>query len=322
MTRKPARKAKTRAKPPRNRRQAGRNRSQTGSKPARSAVRAEAKRPAATWKDLVAELDQWRAAGRFATFWWRDDDVELPSPRLDRLIAISKAAPNGPIPLTLAVIPARTGMALWERLEGEEHVRLFQHGWSHANHAPEGERTMELGAHRPTRIVMEELDRGRDDMELVGNGYFFPVIVPPWNRIDPKIVRQLDSWGFWGLSTFGPRPWPDRRRPENRPIIVNVHIDIFQWRPKARFIGTGAALGQAVAHLAARRLGIVDPDEHTGLMTHHLQHDAGCWRFIERFLAVTASHPAGRWISSADMLLGPFEPPLQSVEWTGPLVPE
>ncbi len=31
--------------------------------------------PVAMWDRLAAELDRWDAAGRRATFWWRDDDA-------------------------------------------------------------------------------------------------------------------------------------------------------------------------------------------------------------------------------------------------------
>src|SRR5216684_8019215 len=66
---------------------------------------------AADWLDLERELDAWRAAGRSATLWWRDDDAVRPTPALDRLLAIAAG-----VPLALAVIPGPTGAPLAERL--------------------------------------------------------------------------------------------------------------------------------------------------------------------------------------------------------------
>ncbi|MEX1108049.1 MAG: hypothetical protein WEC00_03975, partial [Dongiaceae bacterium] len=87
-----------------------------------------------------------------------------------------------------------------------------------------------------------------------------------------------------------------RRRRSGQFATANVHIDIFEWHPRARFAGTGPVLEKAIRHLADRREGRADPDEPTGFMTHHLQHDAGCWRFVERFLRQSAAHPAVRWL--------------------------
>ncbi|MEX0810529.1 MAG: polysaccharide deacetylase family protein [Dongiaceae bacterium] len=249
--------------------------------------------PNATWRDFIAELDCWQAAGRKASFWWRDDDAEAPGQRLDRLLDLAESVAAKPLPLALAVIPARTDRALADRLRGLGHVSVLQHGWSHANHAPEGDRTIELGSHRPARTVLRELDAGKARMDRLFRSRFVPVMVPPWNRIAPAIARALPRHDYIGLSSSGARA---RRRGAGRFATANVHIDIFEWHPRARFAGTGPVLAQAIRHLAARRDGRVDPDEPTGFMTHHLQHDAGCWRFVERFLRQSAAHPAVRWL--------------------------
>jgi hypothetical protein len=249
----------------------------------------------ASWRDLIAELDRWQQDGRRATFWWRDDDAEAPSARLDRLLDLSVTAASRPVPLALAVVPAGTDRRLAARLRGLRHVSVLQHGWAHANHAGAEEKTMELGDHRPVRTVMRELDRGRDRFETLFRGRFLPVMVPPWNRIADGVARALPRHGFTGLSSSGPRRTA-RQRSATGFRTANVHIDIFDWSPRARFAGTGQAIGQAIGHLAARRQNLVDADEPTGLMTHHLQHDAGCWRFVARFLALTAAHPAVRWL--------------------------
>ncbi|MDZ4735963.1 MAG: polysaccharide deacetylase family protein [Rhodospirillaceae bacterium] len=258
--------------------------------------RPDANRPTSTWRDLTAELDRWQKAGRKATFWWRDDDVEAPGRRLDRLLDLSESVAAKPLPLALAVIPAGADPALADRLRGLRHVSVLQHGWSHANHAPEGERTIELGSHRPARAVLRELDTGRERMGRLFRGRFVPVIVPPWNRIAPTIARALPRHDYIGLSSSGAR---GRQRRAGRFAVANVHIDIFEWHPRARFAGTGPVIDQAIRHLAARREGRVDPDEPTGFMTHHLQHDAACWRFVERFLRQSAAHPAVRWLPAS-----------------------
>ena len=72
--------------------------------------------PRADWPGLSAELDAWAAAGRTATFWWRDDDATAPTPELGRLLRLAGA--HG-APLALAVIPAEAGPALAEALAAE-----------------------------------------------------------------------------------------------------------------------------------------------------------------------------------------------------------
>ena len=85
-------------------------------------------------------------------------------------------------------------------------------------------------------------------------------------------------------------------------------LDWLDWRGGRGFVGETAALGLAVGHLAARRAaagnGVGDEagggDEPTGLLSHHLVHDAAAWDFIEAFIAATAAHPAARWLDAAE----------------------
>jgi hypothetical protein len=245
-----------------------------------------------SWKALNDELDRWRDLGRVATFWWRDDDVEAPTPALDRLLALHQA--RG-LPLALAVVPAGTAEPLLGRLAGMRRLSLLQHGYAHRNHASPEEKKIELGLHRPVARVMAELAAGREKLERLFGRRFRPVMVPPWNRIDARIVAALPRGGFTGVSTFGPR---SARLAAPGLVQVNCHIDVMDWA-RRRFAGTAPVLGQAIRHLRARREGAADLTEPTGLMTHHLVHDRAAWAFIARFLDATASHPAGRWVAAA-----------------------
>jgi len=244
-----------------------------------------------SWKALRAELDRWRREGRRASFWWRDDDASAPGEALDRLVAL--AGKHG-VPLALAVIPADMDPSLADALPRRARLQLLQHGFSHRNHAPATEKKMELGPQRPRGEVARELRAGRKRLEALFGRRFLPALVPPWNRIDPALLPRLPGLGFVGLSTFRARataaPAPGLRQ-------VNCHIDIIDWRER-RFAGEAAALDQAVGHLAARRRAAADPTEPTGLMTHHLAHDAAAWRFLDRFLGATATHPAARWLGA------------------------
>ena len=244
----------------------------------------------APWDALARELDDWGAAGRVATLWWRDDDATAPGPELDRLLALGV----GRAPVALAVIPKPTGDDLARRLATAPFARVLQHGWAHRNHRPAGQPSAEYAADRPLAIMTDELARGREHLRDLFGARALPVLVPPWNRIDAAVVGALPALGLRFLSVFGPRA-PGSTR------VVNTHVDPIAWRAGRGFVGEAKALGDLVRHLEDRRTGKVDATEPTGLLTHHLGHDEPLWRFLDRLLARTAAHPAARWLDARDV---------------------
>lgn len=243
------------------------------------------------WSALDQELSAWAETGSTATFWWRDDDAVKPTPALDRLLSLSG---RHDVPVALAIIPAFAEDGLASRLE-RGTATILQHGWAHANHAPEGEKKAELGDHRPADAIGEELGQGFDRLRSLFGERFLPVLTPPWNRIGPETTTALPGWGYAGLSTFGPR------KAKGGIVRTNTHADVIDWRGGRGFAGDRAVLDAACHHLAARRAGTADPDEPTGLLTHHLDHDGESWDFIDRFLVRTRSHPAVSWRSAATL---------------------
>lgn len=248
------------------------------------------------WAALERELEAWADAGRRATLWWRDDDAAEAAPALDRLL---DTAARHRAPLALAVIPAAATPALAARVASAgAAVAVLQHGYAHRNHARAPAKKSELGPERSAGSVLTELAAGRALLATLwtdAGDRLLPVVVPPWNRIAPEVVAGLAGAGFAGLSAFGARA---RARPAPGLRQVNAHADIVDWHGGRGFVGDAAALGQIVAHLAARRRGRVDSAEPTGLMSHHLAHDAGCWRFCDRLAAHIAGHRAAVWLDA------------------------
>ena len=244
---------------------------------------------------LFAMLDRFQAAGRTATFWWRDDDAADVSPALDLLQLSAEHA----VPLALAVVPAQASAALGERLrQAPQRVAVLQHGYAHQNHAGANEKKIELGPQRPAQVVIGELATGWLRLETLFAGRALPVLVPPWNRIASFLVPVLPELGYRGLSQFGPRR---RAMPVKSVIQTNCHIDPIAWRSTRGFVGVPAAIAAAVGHLEIRLAaapGSAQAEEPTGLMTHHGAHDAAAWSFLERFLALASAHPAQRWLTA------------------------
>lgn len=252
------------------------------------------------WERLSDELDAWAAAGRVAEFWWRDDDAIDATDALDRLLTLRRGL-NAP--LALAVIPANASPALATALRGEDGVDIFQHGYAHINHRPPGKKKAELGGDRELWDIARELAAGRGRMiELFGDDGWREVMAPPWNRIDDAVTALLPGLGYHGLTTFRARA-----RAEAAPglSVVNTHIDIIDWPGTRSFAGDAAAIDAAVDHLSAKRHGKADASEATGILTHHLAHDDGCWNFIECFGRATAGHPAAVWRSATELFAEP-----------------
>ncbi len=228
--------------------------------------------------DLRRALDRAEAP---VDFWLRDDDATVPSDALDRLLGMVG------VPVALAVIPEPTGEALAQRLTGEPDVSVAVHGWAHVNHAGAGEKSQELGAHRPVGVVLAELRQGFDRLSGLYPGQFTPVLVPPWNRIAPQVVAGLPGLGFSGLSVFGPEKTAALQ-------VVNTHVDVIDWR--------GTRGGRDDAAVFADLAQAVLRGGPVGVLTHHLVHDAQAWGVLSRVLRLTEGHPACRWVGLPALL--------------------
>lgn len=250
----------------------------------------------ATWLDLERELGAWRRARATPTFWWRDDDAEAPTAALDRLISLSER--HG-IPLHLAVVPRSVRCSLSERLAGSPDVYVLQHGYAHINHEPVGARASEVGQHRQTESQLGDLREGWARLTAVRIPNLLPVFAPPWNRIADRTVQYLPSLGYRMLSTCHAR---SSAAPAPGLHQVNIHVDPIRWKQGAAFRGVEATLEILVDHLRQRRAGLADPDEPTGLSTHHLQTDEDVWAFLEELLEHLNYRSIGEWIRLASML--------------------
>lgn len=244
------------------------------------------------WQPLQDELAQWRDAGRGASLWLRDDDAIEPTPALDRLADLAR---DHQVPVALAIIPARTGPALAHRLAAETIIHPIVHGWSHANHAPAPEKKQELGPHRPRATVLGELAKGLTRLREFHDDRLTPMLVPPWNRIDPALLDDLPDVGFTGLSSFG-------HKLTTRPglAVVNTHIDIVDSRAGNRCRDHGTLIAGLVQELQeARATGGGRP---VGVLSHHLVSDDDAFRFLTDLFAVTAQSGAVNWKAPADLL--------------------
>jgi hypothetical protein len=248
----------------------------------------------ADWQDLSRELNLWQEKEIPATFWWRDDDAIEPTAHLTRMLDIVRCYDA---PLGLAVIPTSAKPELDGLLENFPQVSVLQHGIAHINHAPEGEKSAELGAHRGHQVLLHELASGLTRIQKFQHCQ--PVLVPPWNRIDLAVLPKLAAIGYKGISTN-----ICRRTPYAEPglISINAHVDIINWRGTRGFTGTAKALDEVIEHLIERRTAQVDVSEPTGILTHHLVHDEGCWHFIEEFMDYIGNHDGAQLISISKAL--------------------
>ena len=196
----------------------------------------------AGWSDLDGELERWSQAGLVATMWWRDDDAADLTPEIERLLGLAAAYR---IPLHLAAIPRDLTDALAAAMEGVGEARILQHGYAHVDHAPKGEGSWELGAHRPQGQVLDELALGAARLRGAFGSRFLPVLVPPWTRIEFSLVRHLPDVGFRALSMEGARL---QRFAAPGVMALNAHCDPIRWKSGARFTGTERALDEIDEH--------------------------------------------------------------------------
>jgi predicted glycosyltransferase len=216
-------------------------------------------------------------------FWWRDDDAVAHTPELDRLLALARRYEAG---IGLAAIPAQTDPSLAERLRDEALAFALVHGWSHANHAPSGEKKAEFGRHRPVGIMAAEARKALETARAHLGEKALPVFVPPWNRIAPELAPLLPGLGYGALSTFRDR---DRHRPVNGLVRINTHVDPIDWHGTRGLVVQESLVAGIAAAIGRRVEGAADMDEPIGILTHHNVHDEAVWSFCEGLADFLAS---------------------------------
>ena len=245
------------------------------------------------WDWLRRELDRWAEGGRSASFWWRDDDATEPSAELERLLRLGESRASA---LALAVIPALASAELAPYLRSYSRVSVMQHGYAHQSHARAGDRKLEIGGNRESAQILADLRKGFAIMQDGFGKRFTPVLVPPWNRIDERVLGQLAGIGFTGISTMRVRR---KASPAPGLLQVNTHLDPVNWRRREGFIGLYPSVAILVQHLVARRTGYRDFAEPTGILSHHKVQNEAVWHFLDDLVGFLRDHPAVTWLDSA-----------------------
>jgi hypothetical protein len=242
------------------------------------------------WQPVRDELTRWHDAGLSVELWLRDDDAFKPSLRLDRLIALTA---EFAIPVALAIIPKDAGPGLAERIARETHIHPVVHGWSHANHAPFGQKKQGIGLYRPRAAVLSDLAAGLTRLSELHGERLVPMLVPPWNRIDPELVDDLPALGFRALSVFG-------NKLQSRPglAVVNMHVDIINWHGGKACQDHAWLVAALTKELAEARASGGRP---VGILSHHMVSDDEAFRFL-RDLFTVASPERVSWRTPGELI--------------------
>lgn len=223
----------------------------------------------------------WR---RGVPVWWRDDDAGRYHPALDHLLGL--ASGQG-VPLGLAIVPAWLDQRSIEAVLAARDIDVLQHGWAHRDHAPPGQKAIELGGTRATAQCHSDLRQGRAVLDRAFGDRFLPVLVPPWNRIDERVTAGLAGLDYRMLSTFA----DDMEGPTYGLRQINTHLDVIDWR-RTREMKPLRVLIDELEALVARPETVV-----IGLLTHHLLMGDAEFDRLSRFLSHVAQHPSLEWTS-------------------------
>jgi hypothetical protein len=246
------------------------------------------------WQAVIDELARWRQEGKSARLWLRDDDAVEVTPALEDYAALTN---HFDMPFTLAVIPQPATKQLADWVDNQPGCSIGVHGFAHQNHAPAGQKKCETGLHRGRDVIVEELTAGRKKLIDFFGKHYVDMLVPPWNRIDAKLVDELPAIGFKCLSAYGRA---HSNRLARQPFILNTHIDIIDWKGSR-----GGLPSRQLANRLADALTAARKDDFAvvGILTHHLIHDDLARDFLSQLFEFVAVQDEAYWVSAVDVIL-------------------
>jgi hypothetical protein len=223
--------------------------------------------------------------------WLRDDDAgPWTAPLaawLDRLSGLG-------LPAALAVVPVWLEDRTAEAIAARPGLRVLQHGIAHADHAAPGAKKIELGGTADRDALREGLRHGTERLRLAFADRFLPVLVPPWNRIDPDVEAMLPEFGYAAVSTFHTRQAP----AVPGLARIDTHIDVVDWR--LRRLRPVAALDAELERLAATLA-----EGPIGILGHHALLDDDARAAFGDWLGSLARRHRVEWLAPDDLFRRP-----------------
>ncbi|MEQ1753492.1 MAG: hypothetical protein ABL973_05105 [Micropepsaceae bacterium] len=244
------------------------------------------------WDRVVSELDLWAREERTARFWWRDDDATDVSRNLVRMVRV---AADHRVAIGLSVIPLRLSSKLRQFIAEHRNLDVLVHGLAHQSHARGGQAKREFGGQRSLGEMTDDLKKALALSRSAFGKRCLPVLVPPWNRIPPRVVRALPKFGYEGLSTWKPRA---EQTPVPGLLQVNTHLDVINWRAGRTIKPEALVASLLLRKLRWRRADPKRALEPLGLLTHHEYWCAEKEAIILNLLRTTREHPAVRWLTA------------------------
>ncbi len=151
----------------------------------------------------------------------RVDDVGRPDwttyALLSMCVSLRLAATCLVVPAWLDAGMARLLQALERRAEGG--LAFAQHGWTHENHAPVGERQYEFGRARSLTLQRGDIRRGRTVLSRQLGGGVPRIFSPPHNRLSQETLAALATEGFV-LCLGSPRTFTGLRTPAGLQAVA------------------------------------------------------------------------------------------------------
>jgi peptidoglycan/xylan/chitin deacetylase (PgdA/CDA1 family) len=239
---------------------------------------------------FARQIDQAGTVKKQIQFFFRADDIGVPSKNFDRMMQLFIAYE---VPLCLAVVPVWMTGKRWQAMEEyqEKASRLFcwhMHGYGHKNYE-RNKKKHEFGPTRAKSDIFRELTNGRDRLLSLMGSAFTPVFTPPWNRCSQETLMALKQLDFKGVSrSYGASPPPIDGLKD-----MVVHVDLHTRKDKTSDLGREKLVEEF-------NTGVLS--EACGIMLHHMRMDQAAFAFLEALLGFLTTDSRIKLVTYKELL--------------------
>lgn len=212
-------------------------------------------------EQLICTLQELSREQKTIYLWFRDDDVDLLSPKLEVLLQLFRA---NAVPLLLAVIPKTLIKETVERIKSYRNVLVGQHGYSHENYSPIPGVPSELCAARGVTVVLQELLCGRECLRAAFGKIYTDIFIPPFFEMDSEIKDEIEKRGYAGFSSW----WTNTVTTAGTPEL-NIQVDFVDWNHAERYAGPAFVEEQLLRECILLRRHPTARQAAIGVVLHH-----------------------------------------------------